>query len=76
VNLNWAAERREYLCFVLSLNKPGQNRDRITVTFHCQHTLIPSSVYHGYTLQMPDDGRMTETCCGNNIRRAGEELLR
>jgi hypothetical protein len=23
-----------------------------------------------------DDGRMTETCCGNNIRRAAEELLR
>jgi hypothetical protein len=22
-----------------------------------------------------DDGRMTETCCGNNIRRGGEELL-
>jgi hypothetical protein len=22
-----------------------------------------------------DDGRMTETCCGNNIRREGEELL-
>jgi hypothetical protein len=23
----------------------------------------------------PDDGRMTETCCGNNIRRGEEELL-
>jgi hypothetical protein len=23
-----------------------------------------------------DDGRMTETCCGNNIRRGEEELLR
>jgi hypothetical protein len=23
-----------------------------------------------------DDGRMTETCCGNNIGRGGEELLR
>jgi hypothetical protein len=22
-----------------------------------------------------DDGRMTETCCGNNIKRGGEELL-
>jgi hypothetical protein len=24
----------------------------------------------------PDDGRMTETCCGNNIGRGEEELLR
>jgi hypothetical protein len=24
----------------------------------------------------PDDGRMTETCSGNNVRRGGEELLR
>jgi hypothetical protein len=24
----------------------------------------------------PDDGRMTETFCGNNIRRGGGELLR
>jgi hypothetical protein len=23
----------------------------------------------------PDDGRMTETCCGNNIRGGEEELL-
>jgi hypothetical protein len=23
-----------------------------------------------------DDGRMTETCCGNNIKREEEELLR
>jgi hypothetical protein len=23
-----------------------------------------------------DDGHMTETCCGNNIRRGGEQLLR
>jgi hypothetical protein len=23
-----------------------------------------------------DDGRMTETCCGNNIREGEEELLR
>jgi hypothetical protein len=24
---------------------------------------------------VPDDGRMTETCCGSNIRGGGEELL-
>jgi hypothetical protein len=28
-----------------------------------------------YNCMSPDDGRMTETCCGNNIRRGEEELL-
>jgi hypothetical protein len=33
--------------------------------------------YKVYLNYMPhDDGRMTETCCGNNIRRGEEEFLR
>jgi hypothetical protein len=29
-----------------------------------------------YYCMPPDDGRMTETCCGGNIGRGGEDLLR
>jgi pullulanase/glycogen debranching enzyme len=29
-----------------------------------------------YYFMSPDDGHMTETCCGNNIRGGEEELFR
>jgi hypothetical protein len=46
--------------------------------FYLLHTRGGTQYYHqaAYYCMPPDDGCMTETCCGNNIRRGEKELLR
>jgi hypothetical protein len=40
------------------------------------HLQVEILKHYGVSDMLLDDGRMTETCCGNNIRRGEEGLLR
>jgi hypothetical protein len=51
----------------------GYRSDMLSIAnSYCKSSKQLKTVYYCMSL---DDGRMTETCCGSNIR-AGEELLR
>jgi hypothetical protein len=39
-------------------------------------SVMPSRKCSNVDCMLPDDGHMTDTCCGNNIRGGEEELLR
>jgi hypothetical protein len=58
------------VCFLLRVTVP-----QFVITYPANSYCSQENSLRQYTTMSPDDGRMTETCRGNNIRGGEEELL-
>jgi hypothetical protein len=47
-----------------------------TQQFFSSSDVIATTCFDHTIIRRPDDDRMIETCCGNNVGRGEEELLR